>query len=263
MDLLQTLILALIQGLTELIPISSSGHLLLAGHIMHWQDQGLFFDVALHLGTVLAIMLYFRKTVGALMSSAFNALRGRTDDHTQMMIFLIIGTIPAVIGGVLVSAVLANLRSPTLTLINMVVFGAILYVADKKGPKGRLEKDMKLTDAILIGCAQAIALLPGVSRSGACMTMARTLGFKRSEAFTFTMMLSIPAILAATVYTTFQAYMADTMIIDTPVLVGVSVSFMTSYMAIHLVFAWISRYSLALFAFYRIIVGGLVAWVML
>ncbi|RME63528.1 MAG: undecaprenyl-diphosphate phosphatase, partial [Alphaproteobacteria bacterium] len=175
MDIVQLLIIALIQGITEFLPISSSGHLILIPYLTGWPDQGLAIDVAVHVGTLAAILVYFRRDVRRLAMGGL-ALVGIGDAHAEkrLLLLLAIGTIPAVAVGLSFEMfdVTASFRSATLVAVNLIGYGLLLYAADRWGAQERRFEDIGLKDALLVGLAQSLALVPGTSRSGVTMTMA-------------------------------------------------------------------------------------------
>lgn len=201
MSLLHILILALIQGITEFLPISSSAHLILFPQLTGLQDQGVALDVSVHVGTLLAVMVYFRADVMAVLRGLPDLARGRLDTPgARMASLLIIATIPVMALGLILKAagLMEAMRSMAVIGWTMLGFGIVLYVADKRGGEtaGRAE-GWTLRDAVILGLWQAIALIPGTSRSGATITGARFLGFERHDAARLSMLMSIPTIIAS------------------------------------------------------------------
>ncbi|MDA0675635.1 MAG: undecaprenyl-diphosphate phosphatase, partial [Proteobacteria bacterium] len=198
MALFQIAILALVQGITEFLPISSSGHLILVPIVAGWPDQGLTVDIAVHVGTLAAVVVYFHRDVAALIGGGFGLLAGRRDANTRLAWFMIVGTVPVVIAGLAASRYLGDaLRSIEVIGWTTLVFGIALWLADRKGATARKIEDMHLPDAVIIGLAQALAIIPGTSRSGITMTAARFLGMERRDGARFSMLLSIPVIIGA------------------------------------------------------------------
>lgn len=200
MTLFQLLLVAIIQGLTEFLPVSSSGHLILIPTLTGAPDQGLAIDVAVHVGTLLAVVLYFRVEVMEAVIGLGRLLRGKVDTrgaHTALL--LIIATIPVMVAGLIfkVTGLESMLRSVAVIGWTMVIFGLVLYWADKTGTKTRTANDWLMKDAVWMGLAQAVALIPGTSRSGITITAARKLGYDRAGAATLSMLMSIPTILAS------------------------------------------------------------------
>jgi len=200
MPIEQILILALIQGITEFLPISSSGHLLLVPLITGWPDQGLMTDVMVHMGSFLAVVAYFWRDILKLIGGAFDLLRGRMTVWGKLALFIIAATIPAVILGPILDKIGfmdAARGMPQLVAWNAIIFGILLYLCDRYGLWVKRMENMTLGQAMIIGTAQAIAIIPGTSRSGITMTAGRALGFERPEAARFSFLLGIPAIAGA------------------------------------------------------------------
>jgi undecaprenyl-diphosphatase len=204
MDLFRAAVLGIVQGLTEFLPISSSGHLILVRRLFEWEDQGLSFDVGLHLGTLLALLLYFWRDWWVMISVGLQDLgrhqfRFREHRIESRAIWLIaLGSVPAAVVGLLFNSWIEdNVRQPWLIAITLAVFGTLLLLADSWGAKRRDMRSVTVLDAILIGCAQTVALIPGVSRSGGTMTMALFRGLKRDDAARFAFLLGTPAFIGA------------------------------------------------------------------
>jgi len=200
MLILQIIVLALIQGITEFLPISSSGHLLLVPAITGWPDQGVLTDVMVHMGSFLAVVVYFWKDCVNLLMGLLDMARGRANAWGRLALLLILGTIPAVVAGVILDKLgFMDLvrQMPVIVAWNAIIFGILLYVCDRFGLSERRMSDMTWVPALIIGLAQAVAIIPGVSRSGITMTAARALGFERPEAARFAFLLGIPAIAGA------------------------------------------------------------------
>src|SRR5262245_34426797 len=199
MTIIQAIVLGAIQGATEFLPISSTAHLILFPWFMGWPDPGLSFDVALHLGTLVALLIYFRSEWIALASSALNLVRGRTSDpNARLALYIIIGTIPGALAGVLFESAVENaLRSPLVIATALVALALVLVIAELKGRRKKGIDDISGTDAISVGLAQALALVPGVSRSGVTITAGLFRGMKRDAAARFSFFLSTPIIAGA------------------------------------------------------------------
>jgi len=200
MLILQIVVLALIQGITEFLPISSSGHLLLVPVVTGWPDQGVLTDVMVHMGSFLAVIVYFWKDCVNLLMGLLDMARGRKNAWGRLALLLILATIPAVILGVILDKLgFMDLvrQMPIVVAWNAIIFGTLLYVCDRFGMNTRRMADMTWAPALIIGMAQAVALIPGVSRSGISMTAARALGFERPESARFAFLLGIPAIAGA------------------------------------------------------------------
>src|SRR5512134_3301620 len=197
MALLQVIVLAVVQGITEFLPISSSAHLIIVPQVFGWPDQGILLDVAVHVGTLLAVIIYFRRDVHAIISGCIGMLRGRRDGNVKLVLLLAIGTLPVILAGLLIQDHMENLRDIRLLGWTTLVFGIILYLADRFGGTARRLAEMHNADAVMIGLAQMLALVPGISRSGITMTAARALGVGREDAARFSLLLSIPTIIGA------------------------------------------------------------------
>src|SRR5262245_11257507 len=200
MTIEQILALALIQGITEFLPISSSGHLLLVPLLTGWPDQGLMTDVMVHMGSFLAVVVYFWRDILKLIIGTFDLLRGRMTLWGKLALFILAATIPAVIVGPILDKIgfMDQVRTmPQLVAWNAIIFGTLLYLCDRFGLWLKRMEDMTLGQALIIGVAQAIAIIPGTSRSGITMTAGRALGFERPEAARFSFLLGIPAIAGA------------------------------------------------------------------
>ncbi|UTW59182.1 undecaprenyl-diphosphate phosphatase [Kordiimonas sp. SCSIO 12603] len=264
MTALQLFILALVQGITEFLPISSSGHLILIPALTGWADQGAMMDVAVHVGTLTAVLLYFRQdtkglTLAGLGSIGIAPARRAVEGTLYMKLFwgLIIGTIPMVIVGGLMVATGVNdmLRTAEVIAFTSIFFGILLYIADKKGATEKTMERMAIKPALMIGVAQVFALIPGTSRAGVTMTMARYLGFTRQEAARFSMLLSIPAIIASGAATALDAFeeTSSQQWIDAGIAAGLAC--LTALAAIHFLMKWLERANMTIFVVYRVLLG--------
>jgi undecaprenyl-diphosphatase len=252
----QAIVLGLIQGLTEFLPISSSAHLSLAPLIFGWQDPGLAFDVALHFGTLLAVLWYFRKQWVELIVAAGGILATRKVDtiEKKRVMFLILATIPGAIGGLLLEEKAETVfRAPTLTAIALIVMGILLWGVDRVSAQGRPLATMRWIDALFIGIAQVIALIPGVSRSGSTITAARGLQFDRQSAAVFSFLMSMPIIAAAVVLKGPEVLHQGG--ITTQVVAGVLAAAISSWLAIAILLRYVSKHSYGIFALYRVLLG--------
>jgi undecaprenyl-diphosphatase len=261
----QLIILALIQGLTEFLPISSSGHLVMAPHILSWPDQGLIIDVAVHAGSLLAVLIYLWRDLWKITLAIidFRNPRWNTRLHLTKMIF--IASIPVMLMGLGVSLVLDNLtRSVEIIGWSTLIFGMLLGLSDKIGMTLNELEHISLLDAVLIGISQSLALIPGASRSGLTITMARFLGYHRGAAARFSLLLSIPAILGASFLKGTEVVMSDDIVLGIDVIIAIGVSFLAAFISISIMMAWLNRSGFMPFVYYRIILGvGLLTWVYL
>jgi len=200
MTVLHLLLVAIIQGATEFLPVSSSGHLILLPALAGLADQGLVIDVAVHVGTLGAVMLYFRQDVGAALAGVPRLLRGRADtEGARLAMLLVVATVPVMVAGLALklSGLDLALRSVAVIGWTMLGFGIVLWIADRFGPSAREATDWTMRDAVILGLWQAVALIPGTSRSGICITGARFLGYSRHGAAKLAMLMSIPTIAAS------------------------------------------------------------------
>ena len=200
MDLWHLLIVAVIQGVTEFLPVSSSGHLILLPGLTGMEDQGQVIDVAVHVGTLLAVILYFWRDVAAAAAGAGRLLTGRVDTPgARLALLLVLATIPVIIFGLILKLTGLDdaMRSVAVIGWTMLLFGLLLYWADQKGPETKMDTDWTTRDAIIMGLWQAVALIPGTSRSGITITAARSLGYKRKDGAKLAMLMSIPTIAAS------------------------------------------------------------------
>lgn len=264
---LQAVVLAVVQGVTEFLPISSSGHLILVPRLFGWPDQGLDFDVAIHVGTLLAVLLYFRRdlrdvAVGFLRGPA--AVPGLDYDPRRLGWALLLGTLPAVAGGLLVKDLIATqARNPLLIAGTSIGYGLLLGVADRAGARRRELAEIGWGTALAIGFAQALALVPGTSRSGATITAALLLGFTRPAAARFSFLLSVPVLLAAAALDAVDLATGEVPAERLGLMgLGVAVSAVTGYLVIAWLLAWLRRRSLVPFVVYRLLLGAaiLVLW---
>jgi len=253
---LQAIVLGIIQGLSEFLPISSSAHLTLAPWLLGWEDPGLAFDVALHFGTLLAVLWYFRLEWLALIRAAFGILTtGRVETpEKRRVVYLIIATIPGAIGGlILQSKAESAFRSPQIIAIALIVLGAVLWIVDKLVDQRRILGEMRWVDSLLIGLSQVIALIPGVSRSGATITTARGLRIDREAAAEFSFLMSMPIIAAAVILEGPKALQQGGF--SNELMSGVVASAISGWLAISVLMRYVSRHSYGVFAAYRIFLG--------
>ena len=252
----QALILGLIQGLTEFLPVSSSAHLALAPWLFGWRDPGLAFDVALHFGTLVAVLWFFRKEWAQLIAAAISIVRNRrvSTIEEKRVVFLILATIPGAIGGLLLQKKAETaFRAPALIATALIVMGIVLWAVDRFSRMERELGTMRWLDALLIGISQVFALIPGVSRSGATITTGRLLTFDRQSAAVFSFLMSMPIIAAAVVLEGPSALREGGL--STPLIVGVVASAVSGWLAISVLLRYLTRHSLGIFAIYRVLLG--------
>ena len=262
MDLLQIVLLALIQGLTVFLPISSSAHLILPKELLGWPDQGLAFDVAVHFGSLIAVLSYFRREVSVMVSSWVLQFgpQGPTQD-SRLAWMIIVATIPAGIAGLLFNDYIElNFRSGIVIAWTTVIFGLLLWLADRKSQLDKNIYQIGLITALIIGIAQAMALVPGTSRSGITITAALLLGFARSDAARFSFFLSIPIIVLGAGFKTMELLQApDIAWFD--IIIGTVLSAISAYLCIRLFLAFIERLGMLPFVIYRLVLGAYLFWV--
>ncbi len=272
MSFLQLFVLALIQGITEFLPISSSGHLILLPALTGWDDQGNSMDVAAHLGTLVAVLIYFKEdtkglALAGLGSVGISPARKAIDAtiYQKLFWYLVIATIPTVIVGLAfkVSGLDDAIRLPHVIAATSIIFGILLYIADKRGDIQKTVDRMAIKPALIIGLAQILALIPGTSRAGITMTAARWLGFARTDAARFSMLLSIPTILAATALGVKDIIESDNTLIWESAATVAILSCVAALIAIHLLMKWLERANMTVFVIYRVLLGiglfGLIA----
>lgn len=262
MTLLQLFVLTIVQGLTEFLPISSSGHLLLVPVVTGWPDQGLDLDAAVHVGTLLAVLVYFWRDVVRLLATPLP--QGGTDRRNarRLLFYLVIGTIPAIVAGGLIHTFAPDIfRSAEIVAWTVLCYGVLLYVVDRFSPRIRRIEHIGLGGALLIGFAQMLALVPGTSRSGATMTAGRLLGLERPEAARYAMLLSIPATAAAGALALKDLLGADSGVSGGQTGLAIGLTFVFALGAIWFLMAVLRRMSFAPFAIYRVALGiALLVW---
>ncbi len=262
MTWIQTVILAIVQGLTEFLPVSSSGHLVLVPTLFGWKDQGLTFDVAVHFGSLLAVAVYFRNDLRALISGGARLLGGKADSpESRMAMYLVIGTVPAAVAGLLlVDWIEANLRDPLVVVYTLAGYGVLMVLADRFGRRQRVIASVGMKDAVIIGISQALALVPGTSRSGITITAAMILGFQRQDAARFSFLLSAPVILLATGYEVSLLITEGTQIAWEQLAIGASISAVVAYLSIDFFMRFVNFIGLLPFTLYRLGLAGVVLY---
>lgn len=260
MDTLQLIFLALMQGVTEFLPISSSGHLILPSEILGWPDQGLAFDVAVHVGSLLAVVTYFRHDIVQLSAAWLNSVgllgqRRENNADSRLAWYVIWATVPAGLAGLIFADFIENnLRSLLVIATTTVFFGLALGLADVMGRRKIELGQMTLTQALLIGCSQALALIPGTSRSGITMTAALALGLERHAAARFSFLLSIPLIALSGGYKALGLLQQDN-ILWGDLVMGVALAAVSAGACIHFFLKWIDRVGMWPFVVYRVVLG--------
>ena len=279
MTFLQLLLIAVVQGITEFLPISSSGHLILVPVFTGADDQGPMIDIAVHIGSLLAIIVYFFKDAWGLARGGFATVGiGHAPEQKRLFWWIVLGTIPAVIVGlsiklgafnsiaeqwfgltVLEDDLLASLRFTDLIAVNLILYGILLGLADYFGREDRSYEDLTWRDGLLVGLAQALALIPGTSRSGVTMTAARFLGFGRVEAARFSFLLSIPAVAGAGILIIPDLVEAGGDLVREALITGV-LTFIAAFGTMAFLMNFLKKASMLVFVIYRIALGVLLLW---
>lgn len=264
MPLWNLLLLALVQGVTEFLPISSSGHLILLPALTRMDDQGTALDIALHLGTLGAVVLYFRADVARALAGVVGLLQGRRGDPERLALGLAIATIPVTLAGAALSLTIGAevLRSVAVIGWATLIFGLLLWWFDRRGAERLTVSDWGPRHAFILGLWQAVALIPGTSRSGICITGARALGYAREEAATISMLMSIPTILAS------AALLARDVATDVDgnllreAALAAGMAFFAALAALTLMMRLLRSVSFTPYVIYRIVIGtGMLIWV--
>ena len=261
LDFLKAVFLGALQGLTEFLPISSSAHLRIFPELFGWGDPGAAFTAVVQIGTELAVLIYFRKDIWRIGSTWVQSLykpelRGVLD--SRMGWYIIVGSLPIVLLGITLKDVIENdFRNLWVIGTTLVVLGVVLGIADRVGRTDRTIADMSLKNAVLLGLAQALALIPGVSRSGATISMGRLLGFDRESATRFAFLLAIPAVVGAGLFELPEIPHGDNAYGPLPTLVATVVSFLVGYAAIAWLLRYVTTHSYLPFVLYRVVLGGM------
>lgn len=268
MPFIQSVILAAVQGITEFLPVSSSGHLILVPKLTGWPDQGLAIDVAVHVGTLLAVMLYFWRDIGGMAGAIFRAAGQATnrrplDQEFWLVVKLMVATLPVVVAGYWVNEYLDAELLRQVEIIGWATlgFGLLLLFADKTNMTIRQLDHITHGSALVIGCFQILALIPGTSRAGITMTAARFFGVERQDAARFSLLLSIPVIIAAGALKGWELYRSgNQVLIDEALTVG-GLAFLFALLAIALLMVWLRRASFTPFVVYRVLLGAVLLYI--
>lgn len=258
MDIWHIIVLASVQGITEFLPISSSAHLILLPILTSWEDQGLAFDVALHVGSLIAVLMYFRQELGILISGWFTSFKTHQLTPESRLVWGIgLGTIPIGIVGLTIEGLQlgTSLRTPTVIATATISFGLLLWIADVIGKRERNEFSLTILDILIIGLAQSIALIPGTSRSGITITVALLLGLERKAAARFSFLLSVPAIVLAGASEGIQIVQQQTEVEWFALIFGATVSAIVAYFCIRTFIALLDRIGMLPFVIYRLLLG--------
>ena len=264
MPILHIIILAIIQGITEFLPVSSSAHLILFPVFTEAEDQGPLIDVAVHLGTLIAVLAYFRKDVTSVYKGTFGVMRGKIKTPDEFFaLCLLTATLPVVLLGTLFNSLEINsLIRNNIGLIGwaMLVFGVLLWWADRKSPSKITVEDWTLKQAFVLGLWQTIALIPGTSRSGITITGARFMGFNREHAARLSMLMSIPVIIAASTLSAANAIHAADFVALRNAVIAALLSAIAAYLALFLMMLWLKKINFTPYVIYRIIFGAFLIW---
>jgi len=255
MDIIQAIALALLQGLTEFLPISSSAHLILLPVLFGWEDQGLAFDVAVHVGTLTAVVAFYRKDLVKIITAWSRSVvgKGMTDD-ARLAWYVVLGTIPVGLVGIALPDVVETVfRSPLVIAAATIVFAFLLWFAEKRAKEVR--STITLLDAVIIGLFQAIALIPGTSRSGITITAGLMTGLRREHAARFSFLLSIPVIALAGMVKGLELYKTAEPVQWDLILIGACLSAVVAYLVIGLFLKLLDKVGMMPFVYYRLLLG--------
>lgn len=265
MDLIQSIILGAIQGITEFFPISSTAHLVLVPWFLSWKDEGLAFNVALHMGSLISIIYYFRRDWVLIIREFLKCLTKLSFSGSpsgRMGLYLIIATIPGGLAGILFEGYASGvLRNPLYVAFSLSIFGVLLYVSDRYSKKNKSTEEMSLIDCIIIGISQAFAIIPGVSRSGVTITGAMFRGYKRDEAAKFSFMLAAPLIAGAGVFE--SRHLDPASVVSVPFLTGIIDSAVFAFLAIKYLLRFVRRRSYTVFVVYRLVLAVIIVFIYL
>jgi undecaprenyl-diphosphatase len=260
MDVVQAFWLGIIQGITEFLPISSSAHLILAPVLVGWKDQGVAFDLAVHVGTLLAVVLYFRRDVSSLIKDGFTSvMRRRFIGQGLMTGYLAVGTVPAALAGLLLLDLIdTQLRSIEVIFFTTLIFGLLLGWADWRPSQHRTITTLTWRDALLVGTAQALSLIPGTSRSGITITAGLMLGLSREEAARFSFLLAIPITALAASAKLLEVATGDVAVDWSGFVIGGLTSSIMALTAIHFFLKWLNRFGMWPYVLYRMALAAVI-----
>jgi undecaprenyl-diphosphatase len=258
-DIYQALVLAVVQGLTEFLPVSSSAHLVIPSLVLGWADQGLAFDVAVHVGSLMAVLVYYREDLLRMADRWLRSLAGASAcDDSRLVWYLGLATVPAGVVGLLAGGVIeANLRTLPVIATTTLLFGVLLGIADRRTTATAFARTLGLTMAILIGCAQVLALVPGVSRSGVTMTAALLLGMDRQASARFSFLLSIPIIASAGLLKGWELLGSAAVVDWVSLGLGAVASGLAAYFCIATFLRLLNKVGFMPFVYYRIVLAAI------
>ncbi len=257
MDIIHLILLGLVQGITEFLPVSSSAHLILLPKVMGWQDQGIVYDIAAHLGSLVAVLIYFREDINAVIKPWIEK-PGRIDIHSdqKLLLFLVLATLPiAIVGYYFYEMISAYLRSPMVIAWSSIIFGLLLWWVDRIGRQSKPFNELSYKSVFIIGLAQMMALIPGASRSGITITAGLALGFDRRSASRFSFLLAIPTILLAGGHEALRYFLGEAETEWLAFSIVAFVSAFSAYLAIHLFLKFIEQTGMLPYVLYRVILG--------
>ncbi len=271
MDLIQIIVLALVQGFSEFLPISSSAHLIMVPQLFGWTDQGLAFDVATHLGSLIAVLWYFRHDLLPLTRDWIKSIQLRQHTGDSLLAWgVILGTVPAGIFGLLINGYSEQLRNPLIIACTTIIFGLLLWYADARAQKQiinkvtpKTEHQLNLKIILFIGFAQALALIPGTSRSGITITAALLMGMSRTASARFSFLLSIPLIIAAGFLKSYELSQSISHLPWLDIFLGTALSAVSAYICIHYFIKLLDSMGMMPFIIYRLILGVVLFWLFL
>ncbi len=264
MPILHIFILSAVQGITEFLPISSSGHLQMLPMISNLEKQTVLIDVSVHLGTLGGVIIFFFKDITKILNGFSNILKGKKSADGKILIMIVVATIPLIIvGGIVwITNSVYLFRSIEIIAWTTLLFGILLYISDKFFLTVRNIETITTFQAIIFGLAQVISIIPGTSRSGIIITFARFFGYKRTDSAKFAMLLSIPAIILPGILSTWEILSSENIKLQHDFFISLFVSFIFSLIALSLLMRWLKKSSFFPFAFYRIIIGILMlVWI--
>lgn len=248
---MQTFVLSLLQSITEFLPVSSSGHLIILPELMNWPAQGIEVDIGLHLGTLLAVCVYFMADLRKMFIGLW-----RGGDARKQVFLLILATLPIVILGFLLRKSIEDIRYPYMICFTLICFGILLWISDRFSKNDRHFDDMSYKDAFFIGLAQCLSLIPGTSRSGITMTAARLCRINRSDAARFSMLLSVPVVGAAGVWLLFRLLVNNRLdVLNTQFYESILYSFIGGLLVIRFLMQFVKKHSFFAFMIYRVLLG--------
>ena len=257
MDYLHLVILSLVQGLTEFLPISSSAHLILLPELAGWEDQGLVYDIAAHVGSLVAVVLFFRKDIAVFSRAWINSISsGAVTQDARVAWYILLATLPVAVAGLVFYETVATVfRNPLIIAGATIVFGLLLWWADVQGKRVRDQQQLKLRDALIVGCAQILALVPGVSRSGITMTAGLMLGLDRNTSARFSFFLAVPTIVLAGGHEIYRYIVEGNNTDPVAFLLVAVVSGISAWLAIKFFLALLDRTGMLPYVIYRLLLG--------